>query len=91
MKTKKKMKLKKGAYFLLLGIVVVIVGVILGINYYNDFKYSLASIKIKTRRLSDMEIIELIGRELNKQPNESIRKMIQKGGLDLYVQAEDRA
>lgn len=60
-------------------------------DYYNDFKYSLASIKIKTRRLSDMEIIELIGRELNKQPNESIRKMIQKGGLDLYVQAEDRA
>ena len=38
-----------------------------------------------------MEIIELIGRELNKQPNESIRKMIQKGGLDLYVKAEDRA
>ena len=60
-------------------------------DYYNDFKYSLATIKIKTRRLSDMEIIELIGRELNKQPNESIRKMIQKGGLDLYVQAEDRA
>ena len=36
---KKKLKLKKQAYYLLLGLVVIIVAIILGINFYNDSKY----------------------------------------------------
>lgn len=60
-------------------------------KYYNDFKYSLSSIRVKTRRLSDSDIIEFINRELNKNQNEKISQMIKKGGLDLYVQAEGKA
>ena len=36
---KRKRKLKKQVYYFLAGIVAVIVIVILGINFYNDFQY----------------------------------------------------
>ncbi len=75
MKTKKKMKLKKGAYFLLLGIVVVIVGVILGINYYNDFKYKETmeyQLMEKGYSKEDTEII------LNKLTEEQAKEVLDK-------------
>ena len=59
-------------------------------KYYSDFKYSLSSIRVKTRKLTDIEIIEFINRELNKNQNESVKEIIKKGGLDLYVQAENK-
>ena len=59
-------------------------------KYYNEFKYNLATIKVKTKRLSDIDIMELINRELNKNPNEKIKNMIKNGGLDLYVSSENK-
>ena len=60
-------------------------------KYYNDFKYNLATIKVKAKRLSDMDIMEFINREFNKNPNEKIKDIIKKGGLDLYVRSESKA
>ena len=40
MRKKKKIRLKKQAYYLLAGIIVLIVAIILGINFYNDYQYS---------------------------------------------------
>lgn len=59
-------------------------------KYYNDLKYNLATIRVKVKRLSDIDIMELINRELNKNPNEKIRDIIKKGGLDLYVRSESK-
>ena len=39
MKKKKKLRLKKQAYIFLAIIIFLIVGIILGNNYYNDYKY----------------------------------------------------
>lgn len=36
---KKKLRLKKQAYYFLAGIVILVVGIILGVNYYNDYLY----------------------------------------------------
>lgn len=60
-------------------------------EYYDDLRYSLANIKVTARLLSDMDIIELIYRELNKNSNEQLRNIIKKGGLDFYVQSESKA
>ena len=38
-KKKAKLKLKKQAYYILAGFVAIIVMIILGINFYNDYKY----------------------------------------------------
>ncbi len=60
-------------------------------EYYEDLRYSLSNIKVTTRLLSDIDIIELIHRELNKNSNEQLRNIIKKGGLDFYVQAKSKA
>lgn len=60
-------------------------------EYYDDLRYSLSNIKVTARLLSDMDIIELIYRELNKNSNEQLRNIIKKGGLDFYVQSESKA
>lgn len=59
-------------------------------EFFQNFKYSLSSIKVFARLLSDMEIIELIHRELNKNTNEKIRDIIKEGGLDFRVQAKSK-
>lgn len=59
-------------------------------KYFNDFKYGLSNIRVRTRKLNDMDIIELINRELNKNQNEKIKEVIRKGGLELYVHAESK-
>lgn len=59
-------------------------------EYYDDLRYSLSNIKVTARLLSDMDIIELIYRELNKNSNEQLRNIIKKGGLDFYVQSESK-
>ena len=60
-------------------------------EYYEDLRYSLSNIKVTTRLLSDIDIIELLHRELNKNSNEQLRNIIKKGGLDFYVQAKSKA
>lgn len=60
-------------------------------EYYEDIRYSLSNIKVTTRLLSDIDIIELIHRELNKNSNEQLRNIIKKGGLDFYVQSKSKA
>lgn len=59
-------------------------------EYYEDLRYSLSNIKVTTRLLSDIEIIELIYRELNRNSNEQLRNIIKNGGLDFYVQSKSK-
>ena len=59
-------------------------------EYYFELKLNLSSIKITTRLLTDSDIIELFNRELNKNSNEKIKNIIDKGGLDFYVQAKSK-
>lgn len=59
-------------------------------DFYEDIKYSLSDIKVRAKMLSDIEIIELIYRELNKNCNEKLRNIIEKGGLDFYVHSESK-
>ena len=60
-------------------------------EFFQNLKYSLAGIKVSARLLSDMEIIELIHRELNKNTNDKIKNIIEEGGLDFYVEAKSKA
>ena len=75
---KKKLKLKKQAYYIFAGIVVIIVGIILGINYYNDAKYketmeyklmekgyTLEQTKTLQEKLSETELATILEKEKN--------------------------
>lgn len=77
-KKKKKIKLKKQAYYLLAGVVVIVVGIILGLNFYNDYKYkqttefkliskgySLEDTKILIEKLSNEKLTDLISKDKN--------------------------
>lgn len=57
-------------------------------DFFSEFRYNLSSIKVTTRLLSDMDIIELIHRELNKNSDDKLKNVIMEGGLDFYVQKE---
>lgn len=59
-------------------------------EFYYGLKYSLSHIKVTSKILSDEEIIELIYRELNKNCDDKVSKIVQKGGLDFYVQGKKR-
>ncbi len=59
-------------------------------EYYEDLRYSLSNIKVTTKLLSDMDIVELVYRELNKNSNEQLRNIIKKGGLDFYVKSKSK-
>ena len=60
-------------------------------EFFHNLKYSLAGIKVSARLLSDMEIIELIHRELNKNTNDKIKDIIKEGGIDFCVEAKSKA
>lgn len=60
------------------------------IEFYNQLKYNLSNIRVISRLLSDMDIIELIYRELNKNEDEKIRNIITEGGLDFCVTGKKR-
>lgn len=77
-KKKKKIRLKKQAYYLLAVIVFLVVGVILEINFYNDFKYkqtneykltskgySLEDTNVLLDKLSENSISSLINQDKN--------------------------
>lgn len=57
-------------------------------EYYEDLKYSFAGIKVTVRLLEDIDTIELIYRELNKNSSEQIGNIIKEGGLEFYVKAK---
>lgn len=57
-------------------------------EYYEDLKYSFAGIKVTVKLLEDIDIIELIYRELNKNSSEQIGNIIKEGGLEFYVKAK---
>lgn len=59
-------------------------------EYYDDLRYGLSNIKVTTKLLSDMDIVELVYRELNKNSNEQLRNIIKKGGLDFYVKSKSK-
>lgn len=59
------------------------------VEIYDDLKYNLSNIKVTTRLLPDIDIIELIYRELNKNANEEIKNILRNGGLGFYVKAEN--
>ena len=59
-------------------------------GFYDEVRNSLLDIKISAKLLNDIDIIELIHRELNKDANEKIRNIIEKGGLEFYVEAENK-
>lgn len=58
-------------------------------GFFQGLKYSLSNIRVRAKMLEDEEIIELIYRELNKNCDEKIKNIIQRGGLDFYVQGKD--
>ena len=59
-------------------------------EFYQLLKYHLMNIKIGTRLLSDMEILELIYEQLHKGSKGKVRDILEKGGLDLYVTSKKR-
>lgn len=58
--------------------------------FCNTLKSNLLKIKISAKILNDIGIIELIHRELNKNSTENMEKIINEGGLDVYVKSEKR-
>lgn len=59
------------------------------IEFYNNLRYELSNIKINCDMLDDGGIIQLIHRELNKNSTENIEKIIEDGGLDMYVKGKE--
>ena len=98
-RTKKKRKLKKQVYYFLAGIVIIIVGIILGINFYNDFKYkqtneyklvtkgySLEDTKILLEKLPEETITKLLEQEKNDQITSLVKeKYFLAKNLDRYL------
>ena len=57
-------------------------------NYYEGLKFNLLNIKVQSKILNEMEIVELLHKELNKNTHDIINEIIEKGGLELYVSAK---
>ena len=98
-KKKRKIKLKKQAYYLLAGVVIIIVGIILGLNFYNDYKYkqtneyklinkgySLDDAKLLIEKLSNDKLISLISEEKNDNIVKLVKeKYFLEENLDRYL------
>ena len=52
--------------------------------YFNTLKVELSKIKITSKLLTDVGIIELLHREFNKNSEESIESIVRNGGMDFY-------
>ena len=57
---------------------------------YEELRYSFSVIKIKVTLVKDLDIVELIYRELNRGSTEKLRKIIQEGGMKFYVNAKSK-
>lgn len=54
-------------------------------DFFIHLRENLYGIKVKCRKLEDIEIIELINKEFNKNNKESIKNIIMGGGLNFYA------
>jgi hypothetical protein len=54
-------------------------------KFYQTIRYGMTNIKIGTRLLTDIEIIELIYEQLHKGNPNRVRNIQEQGGLELYV------
>lgn len=61
------------------------------ISSYESLRFNLLNAKIQLDLLSDMEIIELLHRELNKNSTTKIERILQEGGLDTYVRGKNKS
>ena len=59
-------------------------------SIYENLRFNLLNSKIGLEILEDIEIVELLHRELNKNTTTKLRKMIERGGLELYVKGTDK-
>lgn len=57
-------------------------------EFYQLLRYHLINIKIGTRLVNDIEILELIYKQLHKGSKNKVVDIVDKGGLDLYVTGE---
>lgn len=60
-------------------------------EFYRLLRYHLLNIKVSTRMLNDMEILELVYSQLHKGSRNKLSKMKEKGGLELYVTSKEKA
>ena len=58
--------------------------------YFNTLKVELSKIKITSKLLTDVGIIELLHREFNKNSEESIESIVRNGGMDFYVEKKEK-
>lgn len=59
-------------------------------EFYKILRYHLINIKVSTRMLSDIEILELIYEQLHKGSKNKIRDIQERGGLELYVTSKKK-
>ena len=59
-------------------------------EFYQLLRHHLNNIKVGTRILTDMEIMELIYEQQHKGSDNKISKIIEEGGLGLYVKSKKR-
>lgn len=59
-------------------------------EFYQLLRYHLVNIKVSSRVLTDIEILELIYEQLHKGSKNKVEEIQDKGGLDLYVTAKKR-
>lgn len=82
MATIKKRKIKKTAYYLLAGIVSIIVISILGINYYNDYKYQQTE---EYKLIAKGYTLEEATKLINKLSKERLNKLIELEQKEEYI------
>lgn len=58
--------------------------------FYESLKNNLKSINIETHLLDSIEIVELLQKELNSSDEKIVEKIIEEGGVDLYVISKTR-
>jgi len=101
---KRKLKLKKQAYYVLAGIMIIAVSIILGMNYYNDYQYKKTTeyklvekgytIK-ETTKIQEKLKEEEINKILEKEKNDLILKLLEEKyflmkNLDTYIEYQKK-
>lgn len=79
---KKKLKLKKQVYYILAVLVFLVVGIILGINYYNDYKYRQTNEYYLTQHGYTLEQAHIIQEKLD---SDMIQALLQQEKNDTIV------
>ena len=59
-------------------------------EFYQVLRYHLINIKVSTRLLNEIEILELIYEQLHKGSQNKVKDIQEKGGLELYVTNKKR-